>query len=112
MIGQTVVKYAHTLGFTFGDQLISFAAVVGLVTQRSLRRASRDEPKQRLRLKKTSDQSEQNPILLQRDLQIGVRDRVQVRLSNFKLVRFPELSLLPVADQLKKRLSVRDWCEM
>ena len=49
-----------------------------------------------------------------RGLQIGVRvqDRVRVRLSNFHLMTFPELSLLPVADQLKRRLSVRDWGEM
>ena len=49
-----------------------------------------------------------------RDLQIGVQvqDRVRVQVSNFNSVAFSEPSLLPVADQLKRRLSVRDWREM
>ncbi len=38
-----------------------------------------------------------------RGLQIGVRDRVWVRLSNFNPVTFPEPSLLPVADLYKKK---------
>ena len=56
----------------------------------------------------------QGHSLLNRDLQIGVQvqDRVRVQVSNFNSVAFSEPSLLPVADQLKRRLSVRDWREM
>ena len=44
-----------------------------------------------------------------KDLQIGVR----VQLANLNpFIYVPELSLLPVADQLKRKLSVGDWCEI
>ena len=46
------------------------------------------------------------------DLQIGVRDSIPVRLSNFNPAIFAEPSLLHVVDQMKKRRLLRDWFEM